>query len=433
MLDNKVDVIVVGAGPAGISAGITLARGGKKVVIIERGDFAGNKNMFGGAIYARPTSEIFPNFWETAPIERNNTEHKYIIMNDNDATTINYSHCEKGTYNSFTVIRAKWDRWCCEEAKKAGAYFAPKTVVRELIQKDGKVIGVKTDLEDFYSDIVILADGVNSLLAKQIGLRKDIKDKAVALGVKEVIKLPKEKIEDRFNLESDTGCICEIIGGPFKGMLGLGYIYTNKDSVVVGLGVTLDELKKRKIKPYELLNQLKQHPSISPLIKGGELSEYSAHLIPEGGYKSVPKLYADGVMVVGDAAMLVNNVHWEGTNLALLSGKFAGETAIEALNNHDFSSNMLSLYQEKLEKSFIMKDLKSYKDVLDIVHDNAESFLGYYPQKICEFFDAFTRVDSMPKRAKFRRYIKHFIKDRSLSELFKDGYNGLRMVIGVLK
>lgn len=433
MLENKVDVIVVGAGPGGVSAGITLARAGKKVLIVERGDFAGSKNMFGGAIYAKPTSEIFPGFWETAPIERNNVEHKYIIMNDDCATSISYKHSSKASYNSFTVIRAKWDRWCAEEAKKAGAYLAPKTVVRELIKRDGKVIGIKTDIETFYSDIVILADGVNSLLAEQIGLRNEIKDSAVAVGVKEVIKLPKEKIEDRFGLDSDTGCICEIIGGPFKGMLGLGYIYTNKESVVVGLGVTLDELKNRKLKPYELLNELKEHPSISPLIKDGELLEYSAHLIPEGGYKAIPKLYDDGVMVVGDAAMLVNNIHWEGTNLALMSGKFAAETAIEAIDNQDFSANMLSFYQEKLESSFVMKDMKTYKDTIDIVHANAESFLGYYPQKICEFFEAFTRVDSMPKRAVYRRFIKCFIKDRKLSQLFKDAFNALKLAIGVLK
>ncbi len=433
MLNNKVDVIVVGAGPAGVSAGIVLARAGKSVIIVERGDFSGSKNMFGGAIYARPTSEIFPGFWETAPVERHNSEHKYIIMSDSDATTISYKNADKGAYNSFTVIRAKWDRWCAEEAKKAGAILAPSTVVRELIKKDDKVIGIKTDIEDYYADIVILADGVNSLLAKQIGLRKEIKDDAVAVGIKEVIKLPKEKIEDRFNLDEKSGCVCELVGGPFLGMLGLGYIYTNKESVTVGLGITLDELKKRQLKPYDLLNQLKEHPAISPLIKGGELIEYSAHLIPEGGYKAVPKLYADGVMIVGDAAMLVNNIHWEGTNLAMMSGKYAAETAIEALNNKDFSSGMLSLYQEKLDRSFVMKDLKSYKDVIGIVHSNAESFLGYYPRKICEFFDAFTRVDGVAKRVKFRRFIKYFVKDRRLSQLVRDAFDGIRMIIGVLK
>ncbi len=433
MTENKVDVIIVGAGPAGISAGITLARANKNVLIIERGDYAGNKNMFGGAIYAKPTSDIFPNFWESAPLERHNVEHRYIVMSDNTSTTISYKNPQKASYNSFTVLRSKWDRWCAEEAKKAGAYIAPKTVVRELIKVNDKVIGIKTDIETFYADIVILADGVNSLLAKQIGLREEINDKSVAIGVKEVIKLPKEKIEDRFSLDENSGCICEVVGGPFKSMMGLGYVYTNKESVVVGLGVTLDELKKRQLKPYELLNELKAHPSIAPLIKGGELLEYSAHLIPEGGYKSIPKLYDNGVLIIGDAAMLVNNIHWEGTNLALMSGKYAAEVAIEAIDNKDFSANQLSLYQEKLERSFVMRDLKSYKDTIDIIHANSESFLGYYPQKICEFFETFTKVDSTPKSVAFRRYIKHFLKDRKLSCLFKDAIDFIKLAIGVLK
>ena len=139
------------------------------------------------------------------------------------------------------------------------------------------------------------------------------------------------------------------------GMLGLGFLYTNKDSISIGLGVTLNELAENKVKPYELLDKLKCHPSIAPLIKDGELLEYSAHLIPEGGYKCLPDLFADGVMIAGDAAMMVNNMHWEGTNLAMMSGKFAGETALHALLEEDYTAETLSHYQQRLEQSFVMK------------------------------------------------------------------------------
>lgn len=434
--ENKVDVIVVGAGPSGVSAAVVLARAGKKVILIERGNFAGSKNMFGGAIYAKPVSEIFPEFWKNAPIERINTEHKYALLTEKESTILSYKsskHTCLEDFNSCTVIRAKWDRWCVEQAKKEGVYFIPQTLVKEVLIKENKVVGIRTELEDFFSDITILADGVNSMLAKQIGLRKEIKDKDVALSVKEVIKLPKEKIEERFNLNEDTGAVYEIFGAPMSSMLGLGFVYTNKESVIVGLGVGLDELKKHKQKPYELLNSLKAHPSIAPLIKDGELLEYSAHLIPEGGYKSIPKLCSNGVMIVGDAAMLVNNMHWEGTNLAMISGKLAAETAIEALNKNDFSENTLNLYKKKLENSFIIKDLKSYKDVMKIAHSRADSFFGYYPEKINGFFEAFTSVDSIPKRDKFRGQIKNFLTGRTLIELFKDGISMIKLIIGVLK
>lgn len=431
MNENKVDVIIVGAGPAGAAAAITLARAQKKVVLVERGNFAGSKNMFGGAIYDFPTRDLYPTFREDAPIERINKEHRYMLNDDKSSVMVSYK--KQGESQSYTVVRAKWDNWCVERAVELGAYFSPKTTVRELIVNNGKVIGIKTDIEEFYADIVILADGVNSLLAKQIGLRKDLKDSEIAVGVKEVLKLPKEVIEQRFNLNDGEGCVTEIIGSPMKGMMGLGFIYTNQETVSIGLGVNIDELKKHKITPNELINRLKEHPSIEPLIKDGELVEYSAHLIPEGGLNAMPKLYSDGVMVVGDAAMLVNNVHFEGTNIAMMSGKLAAETAIEALESGDFSANSLSAYEKKLKGTSFYKDLNSYKNVVPIVHSNSESFLKYYPEKINEFFEMFTESGYIPRKALFRRYIKNFFKGRKISDFTKDVVSFIKMGIGVIK
>lgn len=429
---SKTDVIVVGAGPAGISCAVTIARGGKKVVLIERGTFAGSKNVFGGAIYTQPTKEIFPDFEASAPLERRNVEHKFAILGEDDSTVISYkNNFEKN--GSYTVIRGKFDRWMAEQAKKEGVYLVEKTVVRELLTENGNVVGVRTELEDYYADIVVLADGVNSLLAKQIGLREDIQPKDVALSVKEVIKLDKEKINDRFNISDDEGCIYEIFGGPMLGMLGLAFMYTNQNSVTIGLGITLSELVERGIRPYDLLEKLKQHSTIAPLIKGGVLEEYSAHLIPEGGYKKVPKLSSGGVMVVGDAAMLVNNMHWEGTNLAMISGKLAGETALEAFAVNDFSSDTLRKYDEKLKNSFVMKDLKTYKDLMDIAHKKSDSFLDYYLRTINSFFEMFTSVDSIPKREKYYNFIKKFFKERKITDLFSDGWNMLKLIWSILK
>ncbi len=429
---NKTQVIVVGAGPAGISAAITVAKAGKEVILIERGNFSGSKNMFGGAIYTQPTKEIFPDFETSAPLERNNIKHNYTILTEDESTSITYRDNTEHS-NSYTVIRSKFDRWMSEEAKKAGVILVTQTVVRELIVENKKVVGVKTELEDYYADIVILADGVNSLLAKQIGLRKDFDPKDVALGIKEVIKIGKDKINERFNLKDNEGCITEIFGYPMLGQLGLGFMYTNKDTITLGLGITLSELISHKIKPYELLDKLKEHKTIAPLIEDGELIEYSAHLIPEGGYKKVPKLYDNGVMIVGDSASLVNNLHWEGTNLAMLSGKFAGETAIFSLDKNDFSKKTLSLYKKKLDKSFIMKDLKSYKDLMPIMHKQSKSFLDYYLRKINKFFKMFTETNSISKRNNFHKFIFETITERNIFELLKDGLHIIKLLWGILK
>jgi len=218
-----------------------------------------------------------------------------------------------------------------------------------------------------------------------------------------------------------------------KGMTGLGFIYTNRESISVGLGVNLDELSKNKITPNELLNKLKETPSVAPLVKDGELLEYSAHLIPEGGFNAMPKLYDDGIMITGDAAMLVNNVHFEGTNIAMLSGKLAAETAIEALDTNDFSKEMLSEYEKKLKNTSFYKDLKTYRNTLKIAHDNNKSFFGYYPEKINEFFETFIQTGYIPKKSLYRRYIKNFIKERKYSCLFKDMVSFIKISIGLIK
>lgn len=428
---NKTEVIVVGGGSAGIACAVTVARAGHEVVLIERGSFAGSKNVFGGAIYAQPTREIFPDFEKDAPIERLNVAHKFAILGEDDSTMISYRR--KDTDNpSYSVIRGKFDRWMAEQAKKEGVILVEETVVRELLIQDEKVVGVKTELEEYYADIVVLADGVNSLLAKQIGFREKIEPKDVALSVKEVIKLGREKINERFNITDDEGCIYEIFGGPMLGMLGLGFIYTNKESVSIGLGVGLDALCEKNLKPYEVLEELKKHPAIAPLIKDGELLEYSAHLIPEGGYKKIPTLFGAGVMIAGDAAMLVNNLHWEGTNLAMISGKIAGETALKALARGDFSEKMLSRYQKELENSFVMKDLKTYRNLMDEAHNRSESFMDYYLREVNGFFRMFTTVDSIPKREKFRKFIFDFIKKRNIIELIKDAFSAFKLLWSIL-
>ena len=348
-MTGKTQVIVVGAGPAGIAAAITIARAGKEVILIERGSFAGSKNMFGGAIYTQPTKEIFPNFEAEAPLERLITSHKYVLRNNSQELSIDYFNPLKS--NAYTVLRGKFDRYMQQEAQKAGVIFVNETVVEDLITDGKRVIGVKTELEEYFSDIVILADGVNSLLAKKCHLRSKIDKKDVVLSVKEVIKLSKEKIDERFNLTGFEGCCYEIFGEPLTAHFGAGFLYTNLDTVSVGVGVSLDDLVNLRKKPFEPLEEIKNHPRFKNLLKDGEVIEYSAHLIPEGGYKKIPKLYSDGVMVTGDAAMLVNSIHFEGTNMALISGKLAGETAIEALNKGDFSSKTLSQYKKKLESA----------------------------------------------------------------------------------
>lgn len=379
---EKFDVIVVGAGPAGTACAYTLAKAGANVLLMERGEYPGSKNVMGGVLYRKTMEDIIPGFYKEAPLERPIVEQRFMMLDKESALSFSYKGLEwaQEPYNNFTVLRAKFDQWFADRAVQEGALLLNETVALECIVEDGKVVGVRTDRPDgdVYADVVVLADGVNSLLAKSLGFHKEFRPDEVALAVMEVLKLDRKIIEDRFNLEGDNGCTIEIFGDSTKGILGTAWLYTNKDSLNIGVGTMLSGLIRQKIKPYELLDYVKNHPMIRPYIQGSEQQEYLAHLIPEGGYRSMPKVVGNGVLVVGDAAQLVNAIHREGSNMAMASGMMAAETILQAREAGDFSEKMLDAYRINLLDSFVGQDLKKYKDATH----HFEKFPQYFEQYI---------------------------------------------------
>lgn len=430
-MSEKFDVIVVGAGPAGSACALTAAKAGLKVLLIERGEYPGAKNVMGGILYRKQLEDLIPEFWKEAPIERPIVEQRAWLMDKKSCVTSSVKNEEWGEapYNCFSVLRAKFDQWFANKAAEAGALLINETVVLECIVENGKVVGIRTDRPDgdVYADVVVLADGVNSLLAKQLGFHRELRPDEVALCAMEVINLPKDVINDRFNVEDNQGVSIEIFGDATKGNLGTCFIYTNKESVNIGVGTTLSSMMKEKIKPYELLEYVKNHPMVKPLIKDGESAEYLAHLIPEGGYNSIPKLYGDGVLVVGDAAQFVNGIHREGSNMAMTSGKLAAETIIEAKQKGDISESALSRYREKVMNSFIGKDLEKYKDATHTFETNPQYFKEYIPL-MNKAASSFFSVDGTSKRDKQKAAIQTMIGNKGKLAVAKDLYRAWKVM-----
>ncbi len=429
-MSNKFDVIVVGAGPAGTSCAYECAKAGLNVIHIERGEYPGSKNVMGGVLYRQQMEEIIPEFWKEAPIERPVIEQRLMMLDKESAVTIGYKGLEFGRepYNAFTVLRAKFDQWFANKAVEQGSLLITETVVLEVIVEDGRAIGVRTDRPDgeIYADVVVLADGVNSLLGKQLGFHKEFRPDEVALAVMEVINLPSERIEERFNLEPNQGCTYEIFGDATNGILGTAFIYTNKESINIGVGTMLSGMIREKLRPHDLLDQLKKHPMIRPLIKGGEPQEYLAHLIPEGGYRSIPKMVGNGVLVIGDAAQFVNAIHREGSNMAMTSGRLAAETIVLAKQAGDFSENMLDSYRMKVMESFIGKDLKKYEDIHHF--ERAPQYFKEYLPGINRAASEFFTVDGTPKRDKQKKMLSHMMQGKGKLQVFNDFYKAWKVM-----
>ena len=366
MSDDTFDVIIVGGGLAGCSAGLVLAQANLEVLIIERGNFCGAKNMTGGRLYGHSLEKIIPNFAQEAPIERKVTKEKISLMSSDGSVDIGFGSKKLSSEpdtGSYTVLRAPFDQWLASKAEEEGVSIIPEALVEKLIVEDGKVIGVEATEEKLYADVVILADGVNSLLGQSIGMKKELEPHQVAVGAKEIIKLGEDVINQRFGVRGNEGVAWLSAGDPTAGGFGGGLLYTNKDSVSVGIVATLSDIEHSGLSVNQLLERFKEHPSIAPYIEGGQTIEYSAHLVPEEGLHMVPELYRDGVIIVGDAAGFCINLGFtvRGMDFAIESGRLAAETIIKAHEQGDYSAKSLAYYQKALDNSFIMRDLKQYQ------------------------------------------------------------------------
>lgn len=423
---EKFDVIVVGAGMAGNAAAYTAAQAGLKVLQIERGEYPGSKNVQGAILYSDAIEKIIPDFRDTAPLERHLIEQRVWILDDDSFVGSNYRSEEfnRQPYNRYTIIRTQFDKWFSEQVTKAGGLVICETTVKELLMDGQRVIGVRTDRKngDVFADCVILAEGVNSRLAKRAGFHEELNPKDIALAVKEIHFLPQETIESRFNIGEDEGVVIEMAGKITAGMMGTAFLYTNKESITLGIGCMLSDFKHQKVTPYQLLEQLKEHPAIKPLLAGSEMKEYSAHLIPEGGYNAMPPVYGDGWMITGDAGMFVNGIHREGSNLAMTTGQMAAQTLVDLkAAGKECSARNLKDYRARLDASFVMKDLKKYRNLPGVFHKNPQ-FFTTYPELLNRAAHTMLKVDGIDKKRKTKEIRGSFVKARSLFGLLGDAF-----------
>ncbi len=433
-MEETFDVAIVGAGPAGLSAACLLAEKGVKTIVLERGEYAGSKNISGGVLYGHDLAQVIPDYEErNCPIERNIIESRLWFLSREGGYSLSYRDrifAGARKNNSFTVGRAKFDRWFAEQARARGALVVCGTGVTDLLRDvHQRVVGVRTDRADgdIRAKVNLLTDGINSPLAAKTGFRPEPKPHQVALAVKEVVELSEEVIQERFNVEPGYGVTTEILGQATQGMNGVAVIYTNRKSLSLCIGANLSDLSRNKIRPYEMMEGFKEHPMVAPLINGGKSVEYMAHWIAEGGFDAIPQLCGDGFLIAGDSAMLFNALHREGSNLAMTSGRLAAEAILEALKNGDFSRSGLQGYISRMQNSYLLKDLKKYRNFGRFLATHPELFTSL-PEWTSEAAREMIGVNGVSKKEKQKALWRNLRTQIPLMRLLRILWEGWRSV-----
>ncbi|HLY77713.1 MAG TPA: FAD-dependent oxidoreductase [Thermoplasmata archaeon] len=380
---ERFDVVVVGAGLAGCAAAYTAAREGLQVVLAERGSQPGTKTVSGGLLYTHVLGRMFPKFWEEepSPVERAIDRNVVSLLTPTRAASLDYFDADfsRPPFNAFSVLRSRLDPWLAGKAEAAGAVPVYGIKIDALVREDSRVVGIRAGGDEIRAGVVVLAEGSNSILSRGDPQKPPPDAKVVGVGVKQVIGLPPGEVERRFQLRGMAGTQYTTVGFP-PDIEGGGFLYTNRETLSLGLILGMDSLVRKGASMFEVLEEYKQHPLISRLLDGGTLLEYSGCFVEEGGYDRLPPLFGDGYLVAGSAAGFFLNTGFtlRGMDFALESGRLAGEAAVRAVRAKDPSGTTLASYRSALEQSFVLKELRAFRGSPGVFHN--PRIYGAYPE-----------------------------------------------------
>jgi electron-transferring-flavoprotein dehydrogenase len=371
----ELDVLIVGAGPAGLACAIALAQLAKRegtelnIGVLEKAEALGEHSLSGAVVNPHPFRELFPDLTDREfPFRAPVSKERVYLLSARRALRI---PAPPTMHNAGNYIASLCEivRWLGERAEAVGVnLFTGFPAASLLVESERqRVAGVRTAAtgldragrplanylapNDLVAKVTALAEGTRGSLAQAWLEWRGVTSanpQLFALGVKEIweTKRPLDAIVHTLGwpLEHDA------FGGSFMYPLA-------PDVVALGLVVGLD-YGNAALDVHARLQQMKLHPLFRRVLEGGEMVEWGAKTIPEGGYYSVPaRRSGDGVVILGDSAGLVDVPSLKGIHYAMQSGIFAARTIFQALKVGDPSAARLAAYDRLVDESFIMQDL----------------------------------------------------------------------------
>jgi electron-transferring-flavoprotein dehydrogenase len=429
----EVDVLVVGGGPAGMAAALRLAqlqkeKGGEPlaVAVLEKSREAGAHALSGAVLDPSSLRQLVPDYKEKgAPLASEVHKDDVYFLTRSGKLRFPIVPPPLNNHGNYIISVNRFVKWLAGLVEAEGVDIFTGFPAVELLYEEDQVVGVKTgDLGigrhgehkgnfepgvDIRAKVTILGDGVRGNLTKtlvrKLKLDADRLPQLYAIGIKELWEVPRDRMA--------PGSTIHTMGYPLRmEEFGGGFIYAMPDGVIsVGFVAGLD-YRDPMFDPHVRFQHFKRHPLVSSLLAGGQMVRYGAKALPEGGWYTIPRLYADGVLIAGDAAGFVNSVRLKGIHLAMRTGMLAADTAFDALRANDVSATKLQAYQARVNDSEVRRELYAVRNV----HQSFEHGLlaGLIYAGLSMVTGGWWIRDPMPARAGYERMEK-------LADYYRDG------------